>query len=188
MKRIGFIAWLLAALLLAACGQQLPATPPPPVPPTETNPPDPPTPRPTPEPAPPADAPAPALDEPNPDLDFAQVEFVRASRAAGAAGAWRFDVTVRHNDQGWDHYADVWEVLAFDVEQGQPGEVLGTRVLTHPHDDEQPFTRSQSGILIPEGTRYVVVRARCNVHGDGGRAVLVDLAAEMGDGFEIARP
>ncbi|MEQ9690720.1 MAG: hypothetical protein RLO48_13395, partial [Bauldia litoralis] len=27
-----------------------------------------------------------------------------------SGGTWRFDVTVRHDDAGWDHYADAWEV------------------------------------------------------------------------------
>jgi predicted nucleotidyltransferase len=82
---------------------------------------------------------------------------------------WRFDVTVSHADEGWDHYADLWEVVAPD------GTVLGQRVLAHPHVDEQPFTRSLSGVEIPAGTGSVEVRARDSVHGFGGRSVLVDL-------------
>ena len=46
-----------------------------------------------------------------------------------------FSVTVRHADEGWDHYADKWDVVAPD------GTVLGTRNLYHPHVHEQPFTR-----------------------------------------------
>ncbi|WP_425087483.1 hypothetical protein [Stappia sp.] len=84
-------------------------------------------------------------------------------------GTWRFDVTVAHADEGWDHYADLWEVVAPD------GTVLGQRVLAHPHVDEQPFTRSLSGVEIPAGTGSVEVRARDSVHGLGGRSVLVDL-------------
>ena len=63
---------------------------------------------------------------------------------AGANG-WRFDVTIRHPDTGWDHYADGWRILDMD------GTVLGTRVLHHPHETEQPFTRSLSGVAIPDG-------------------------------------
>jgi len=63
------------------------------------------------------------------------------------AGTYRFDVTVRHADEGWKHYADRWDVLAPD------GTVLGTRVLLHPHVNEQPFTRSLSGVTIPDGIR-----------------------------------
>ncbi len=73
-----------------------------------------------------------------------------------------FKVTVKHADAGWKHYADAWEVLAPD------GTVLGTRILYHPHDNEQPFTRSLSGVKIPPGVSEVTVRARDSMHGFGG--------------------
>lgn len=73
-----------------------------------------------------------------------------------------FTVTVRHDDTGWDHYADRWEVVAPD------GAVLGTRVLLHPHEQEQPFTRSQNGIHIPADIETVTVRAHDSVHELGG--------------------
>lgn len=91
----------------------------------------------------------------------ADVEAVKATRAAD--GTWRFDVTVRHADTGWDHYANRWDVLAPD------GTVLGTRTLLHPHENEQPFTRSLSGVSIPEGMRSVTIRAHDSLHGEGGR-------------------
>lgn len=78
------------------------------------------------------------------------------------AGTYAFAVTVRHDDTGWDHYADRWEVLDPD------GSVLATRVLGHPHVDEQPFTRSLSGVAIPEGITSVRIRAHDKVHGFGG--------------------
>ena len=54
--------------------------------------------------------------------------------------------------------------------------VLGTRVLLHPHETEQPFTRSESGIEIDTDIVKVIVRAKCTVHGYGGRTLLVDLS------------
>lgn len=93
----------------------------------------------------------------------ADVLQVRAEQ--GRDGTWNFRVTVRHDDEGWDHYADRWEVL--DPE----GNVLGTRILAHPHVGEQPFTRSLSGVRIPRGIDTVVVRARDSVHGYGGAEV-----------------
>ena len=86
-------------------------------------------------------------------------------------GTYRFDVTLRHADTGWDHYADRWEVLTPD------GEIIATRTLYHPHVDEQPFTRSLSGIRIPPGVHQVVVRAHDSVHGYGGEQQRVDLSA-----------
>lgn len=115
------------------------------------------------------------------DLAYAQVVHVRAT--LGGANTWRFDVAVRHNDQGWDHYADLWEVVRPDT-----GGIIAQRVLAHPHDTEQPFTRSQSGIELPEGVTTVLVRAKCTVHGYGGKSVLVDTTTSSGEGFEILLP
>jgi hypothetical protein len=41
----------------------------------------------------------------------------------------------------------------------QAGTVLGTRVLLHPHEDEQPFTRELENVRIPDTVRSVSVRA-----------------------------
>ncbi|MFT6021929.1 MAG: hypothetical protein ACI9PY_000034 [Ascidiaceihabitans sp.] len=69
-------------------------------------------------------------------------------------GTWRFDVSILHPETGWDHYADGWRVL--DMQ----GRELGMRVLAHPHENEQPFTRSLSGVAIPKGTTQVQIQAR----------------------------
>ncbi len=90
-------------------------------------------------------------------------------RATPSASGWRFDVAVRHADTGWEHYADAWRVVGLD------GTVYGTRTLVHPHVDEQPFTRSLSGVAIPEGVDTVTVEAHDSVHGWGGAAVEVTL-------------
>lgn len=74
---------------------------------------------------------------------------------------YRIDTTVKHEDAGWDHYADRWDVLDTD------GNVLDSRVLAHPHDNEQPFTRSLT-LTIPAGTTTVVIRANDSVHKLGG--------------------
>jgi hypothetical protein len=91
--------------------------------------------------------------------------------AATCAERCRFDVTVRHADSGWQHYADQWDVLALD------GTVLGSRVLLHPHVNEQPFTRSLGNVQIPSGIDRVVIRARDSLHGWGGREIEVTLPA-----------
>jgi hypothetical protein len=88
----------------------------------------------------------------------AEVVDVRAERQGEA---WTFHVTVRHADEGWDHYADGWTVLAPD------GTELGHRTLHHPHVEEQPFTRSLSGVTVPEGVTEVLVRPHDSVHGPG---------------------
>lgn len=90
-------------------------------------------------------------------------------RMAQNGDTYRFSVTVRHADAGWDHYADKWEVVTPD------GEVIDTRVLAHPHDNEQPFTRSLGSVRIPAGLEKVRVRAHDKVHGFGGREMEVDM-------------
>lgn len=82
---------------------------------------------------------------------------------------WRFDITILHEDTGWDHYADGWEVLDAD------GNRLGYRKLHHPHVDEQPFTRSLSGVRVPDGTREVFIRPRCSKDGWVGAVTKVSL-------------
>ena len=96
------------------------------------------------------------------EADVIDVKITRAS-----SGAYSFDVTVRHADEGWDHYANKWDIV------GPDGQVLGTRVLYHPHVNEQPFTRGLSDVTIPPGIDSVTVRAHDSVHEYGGRDVTV---------------
>ena len=96
---------------------------------------------------------APAIADPS--------DIVGAEARQSSDGRWNVSVTLRHPDTGWDHYADGWEVLSPD------GTRLGYRELLHPHVHEQPFTRSLSGVTIPEGTTEVFVEARTNTHGWG---------------------
>ncbi|MEP1208001.1 MAG: hypothetical protein ABJM29_18430 [Rhizobiaceae bacterium] len=85
------------------------------------------------------------------------------------ANTYRFDVTLKHADTGWDHYANKWEVVAPD------GTVLGTRVLAHPHVEEQPFTRSLGGVKIADGIKQVTIRGGDSVHELGGVEMKVSL-------------
>ena len=84
---------------------------------------------------------------------------VVAAELISAGATYRATATVRSDDTGWDKYADAWEVRTLD------GEVLGTRVLLHPHENEQPFTRSLDGLAIPEGVTEVEFAARDSVLG-----------------------
>ncbi len=114
----------------------------------------------------------------------ADVEHVRAVQTG--ADTWTFYVTVAHPDTGWEDYADGWDVVLPDGTVIKPNsDDPFTRLLLHPHESEQPFTRSQSGIVIPEGVTEVRVRAHDLVDGWGGQEVVVDLAAESGENFEV---
>jgi hypothetical protein len=95
-------------------------------------------------------------------------EIVEAT-ANRSGDTWHFSVTLRHGDTGWDDYADGWAVHAPD------GTRLGFRELLHPHVDEQPFTRSLSGVAIPDGITEVRIRARTNTDGWGAAEFILPL-------------
>ena len=99
-----------------------------------------------------------------------EADVVGAKASKSSDGTWTFDVTVAHADEGWDHYANRWDVVAPD------GTVLGTRTLHHPHETEQPFTRSLRGVSVPEGVVSVLIRANDSVHGTGGKEFSVELS------------
>jgi len=115
----------------------------------------------------------------------ADVENVKAVMHGDS---WTFHVTVRHPDTGWDDYCNGWDVVtdSGEVLKSQGGEQF-TRVLFHPHETEQPFTRSQSGLKIPPSVKSVTVRAHDIVDGFGGKEIVVNLERRSGPGFTVSR-
>ena len=87
----------------------------------------------------------------------------------GSSDGFTVSATVSSADTGWDKYADLWQVQAVD------GEVLGERVLAHPHETEQPFTRSVSGVDIPAEILTVVIVARDSVAGFCGAGFTIEV-------------
>lgn len=94
---------------------------------------------------------------------------IEDAMARKSGSTWSFSVTLRHNDTGWDHYADIWTVNTLD------GKEIGRRVLAHPHENEQPFTRSLSGVAVPDGVNEVVIKAHDSVHGWSSQTYKVTL-------------
>jgi len=83
-------------------------------------------------------------------------------------GKFRINATVAHADTGWDHYANRWDVL------DETGQVIGVRELAHPHENEQPFTRSVR-VDIPLTVKRITVRANDSVHDTGGKLFEIDV-------------
>lgn len=98
------------------------------------------------------------------------VQIVAANFKSSAANRWSVDVTLKHGDTGWDHYADNWRVV------DDKGNVLGDRVLFHPHVNEQPFTRSLSSVTIPNGITDIYIEAHDKEHGWTPNRLAVDLS------------
>ena len=88
---------------------------------------------------------------------------VQAATARKTGNSWQISATIKHGDEGWKHYANSFQVLTME------GKVLGTRVLYHPHVDEQPFTRSVANVQVPVGVTEIIIRAHDSKHGDGER-------------------
>lgn len=103
--------------------------------------------------APPADT-APADEQMFPDVIDATAERV--------GDTWTISATVSSPYDTPQRYADAWRVI------GPDGTVFGERVLTHDHANEQPFTRSESGISIPDDVTEVVIEGRDLEYGYGG--------------------
>jgi len=101
---------------------------------------------------------------------------VEAVTASGSAGAYQFSTTIRSPETGWERYADWWEVV------DETGKLLYRRVLTHPHEDEQPFTRSGGPVAI-DADQVVWIRAHMNDGGYGENVYKGSVSA----GFEAAK-
>lgn len=98
-----------------------------------------------------------------------EADVVKVEIDKNSDNSYNFTVTVLHNDTGWKHYADKWEVI------DEKSIVLGTRILHHPHVNEQPFSRNLSGVKIPDIIKMVTVRAHDSVHKYGGKVVSIEL-------------
>tara|TARA_R110002049_G_scaffold252263_1_gene426818 strand:- start:131314 stop:131643 length:330 start_codon:yes stop_codon:yes gene_type:complete len=84
-------------------------------------------------------------------------------------------VTIRHPDSGWEHYANEWIVESVD------GKEIARRTLSHPHVNEQPFTRYVRDVVIPADVKKVTIRAKCNSGDESPAYVLIDRGVKQQD-------
>ncbi len=106
-------------------------------------------------------------------VEVVAVQFIKQNQS------WLVKTTLRHADSGWQHYADGWRVV------NGKGKELGHRILYHPHVDEQPFTRSLSGVVIPDGIHIVFVETHDKKHGWSKQRVRIDLRQKSGPRFTV---
>jgi hypothetical protein len=97
--------------------------------------------------------------------------IVAAQATKDGSGTYTFVVTVSSPYDTPQRYADGWRVL------GPDQRVYGEHTLTHDHASEQPFTRTQSGVTIPDDVSTVTIQGRDKVDGYGGGTVEVELPA-----------
>ncbi|MGH1486600.1 MAG: hypothetical protein ACRBCI_10300 [Cellvibrionaceae bacterium] len=97
-----------------------------------------------------------------------EADVINVEARYNGGNSFQIITTVKHADTGWKHYADGWEIL------DEQGNVIGKRVLYHPHVNEQPFTRSHT-LDIPKSVKQITVRALDSVHGQGGKEMSIPL-------------
>lgn len=107
------------------------------------------------------------------DVEIVKVELTKNT------GTWRADVTLKHADEGWKHYADGWRLV------DEKGNEIGKRTLYHPHVNEQPFTRSLSGFQIPKGIKIIFIEAHDLKHGWSSNRVKIDMSKSSGTKYKI---
>ncbi len=83
--------------------------------------------------------------------------------------AWTVSATLSSPYDTPERYADAWRVV------GPDGAVYGERILTHDHASEQPFTRSEPGVEIPEDVDTVTIEGRDRQFGYGGVTFVLPL-------------
>jgi len=96
-------------------------------------------------------------------------EIVAVEAIESSAGVFDFAVTISSPYDSPERYADGWQVTTED------GEVLGEWTLLHDHATEQPFTRTQAGVMVPASVRKVVIEPHDLENGYGGEPYRVEL-------------
>lgn len=94
-------------------------------------------------------------------------DVVEVELEASDGDTWALAVTISSPYDSPERYADGWRVL------DPAGTVLGEQELTHDHASEQPFTRSQTGLEIPQDVQEITVEGRDLKNGYGGETVTI---------------
>jgi hypothetical protein len=98
-------------------------------------------------------------------------EIVAVEATPSGTGTYDFAVTISSPYDSPERYANGWRVLS------PGGDVLGEMELLHDHASEQPFTRVQSGVEVPERTTEVLIEGRDLENGYGGKPFTVVLSS-----------
>ena len=110
-----------------------------------------------------------------------EVKVLAADFNQSGDHSWTVSVTLKHDDTGWEHYADDWRVV------DDNDNILGNRVLFHPHVDEQPFTRSLGNVKIPPGISTVYIEAHDKLHGWSKDRLKVDLSKSVNGRLKVEK-
>lgn len=108
--------------------------------------------------------------------DNVSIQFAKLHKQVDG---WNISVTLKHKDSGWSHYANSWQVV------DEKNNLLGKRVLVHPHVNEQPFTRSLYSVKIPVNVKVIYIEATDLVHGLSNDRLRIDLSKPSSKRYKI---
>ncbi len=94
---------------------------------------------------------------------YPDIERVAVTR--NPDGSYDFAVTVSSPYDRPERYADGWRLLTPE------GTELAVHQLDHDHQTEQPFTRTQARVRVPDGVARVTVQGHDQRSGYGGKTV-----------------
>lgn len=103
------------------------------------------------------------------DAEQRYPDVIDVSVSASGDDRFTFQVTLSSPYDTPQRYADAFRVAT------EGGDTLGVRELLHDHANEQPFTRSLSGVAIAPDLTRVVVQGRDQEYGYGGQTMTVSL-------------
>lgn len=103
-----------------------------------------------------------------------EVEILTAALFHQSQDEYLVNVKLKHQDTGGDHYADAWRII------DDQGNILGNRILLHPHVGEQPFTRALSNVKLDDNLTHIYIEAHDNHHGWAKQKLEIDLTKMVG--------
>lgn len=97
-------------------------------------------------------------------------DVIDAELTSNDDGTWQLSVTLSSPYDSPERYANGWRVF------GEDGEVLGEHTLTHDHADEQPVTRTQGALSIPDNVDLITIEGSDTANGYGGQTLDVPVS------------
>lgn len=107
------------------------------------------------------------------EVEISKVELEPTS------ATWTVHVTLRHDDEGYDHYVNGWRIV--DAKKN----VLASQEIYHPHNKKKSFTDNKSNITIPKDAKIIFLEAQAKPHGWGKQRVRIDMSKVKGDRYQI---
>lgn len=82
---------------------------------------------------------------------------------------WQFDITVHHHDEGGEHMMD--SVAIFTPDET----LIGIAKIPMPSIGADHVTTKVTGVTVPEGVEYILIRGHCSHAGWTHEGIIISL-------------